>query len=143
MVAVVLGAVALVAFALPLRHALIATQTYRAGYWATVTDGDDFGRFGWRDPAGRGVRGPIAGVPEDGVWDEEGEGTSDISGARIWVSQDGDAHVRESPAEKDMVLGYAGAGLVLGAVLLLLRARYGRRREDVSEDASRWALKGR
>ncbi|MCF3122769.1 hypothetical protein IPZ68_24135 [Streptomyces arenae] len=136
-------AVALVAFVLPLRHAVIATQAYRAGYWATVTDGDDFDHFGWRDPAGHPVRGPVGGVPEDGVWDEEGEGTSDISGARIWVSRGGDAHVRESPAEKDMVLGYAGAGLVLGVVLLYLRARYGRWDEGASQDVSRWALKGR
>ncbi|MFD4631795.1 hypothetical protein ACFVYR_12060 [Streptomyces sp. NPDC058284] len=128
-VAVGLWLAALVAFAVPLCHALLATHTYVSGYWATVTDGDELGDFAWRDPEGRMVRGPVEGVPEDGVWDEEGEGTSSITGDRVWVSRGGEAHISESPAEKDMVLGYAGAGAVAGIVLLILRARHRARGE--------------
>ncbi|MEU8956469.1 hypothetical protein AB0C93_19445 [Streptomyces sp. NPDC048518] len=122
--AVVLWLVAVTAFAVPLRHALVATHTYVSGYWATVTDGDDLDHFAWKDPRGRTMRGAIQGVPEDGVWDEEGEGTSDITGERVWVSRRGDAHIGESPVEKDMVVGYAGAGAVVAVVLLVLRARH-------------------
>ncbi|MEV0502017.1 hypothetical protein AB0I84_31090 [Streptomyces spectabilis] len=145
-VAVALWAAALVAFAVPLRHALVATQAYRAGYWATVTDGRELDDFAWKDPAGRTIRGAVGGVPEDGVWDEEGEGTSDITGDRVWVSRSGVAHISESPVEKDMVVGYAGAGAVGGVVLLVLRARYGRRAEGRERDdtaPSLWSLKGR
>ncbi|MEV7194160.1 hypothetical protein AB0N81_20490 [Streptomyces sp. NPDC093510] len=126
--AVVVWAAALTAFAVPLRHALVATHTYLSGYWATVTDGDELDHFAWRDPQGGTVRGAVRGVPEDGVWDEEGEGTSSVTGDRVWVSPQGVAHISESPAEVDMVLGYAGAGAVLGIVLLVSRARRQARR---------------
>ncbi|MEU7580968.1 hypothetical protein AB0B50_25575 [Streptomyces sp. NPDC041068] len=143
--AVVLWAAALVAFAVPLRHALVATQAYRAGYWATVTDGRELDDFAWRDPAGRTVRGAIEGVPEDGEWDEEGEGTSDVTGRRVWVSREGAAHIGESAVETDMVIGYGGAGAVVGVVLLALRARHGRRTEGEARDdaLSLRALTGR
>ncbi|MFK4071647.1 hypothetical protein [Streptomyces sp. NPDC029674] len=124
----VVWAAVLTAFALPLRHALVATDTYLSGYWATVTDGDELDHFAWRDPQGRTVRGAVRGVPEDGVWDEEGEGTSSIAGDRVWVSAQGVAHISESPAQQDMVVGYAGAGVVLGVVLLVSRARHQARR---------------
>ncbi|MFI8930711.1 hypothetical protein ACIG3E_23945 [Streptomyces sp. NPDC053474] len=144
-VAVVLWVTALVAFAIPLRHALVATQAYRAGYWATITDGRELDDFAWKDPTGQTLHGSVEGVPEDGVWDEEGEGTSDITGDRVWVSRNGVAHISESPVEKDMVVGYAGAGAVGGIALLVLRARYGRRTEGLERNntPSLWSLKGR
>lgn len=106
---------AIVAFTLPLRHALVANHAYLSGYWATITDGRTEDDFAWRDPAGRSVRGPVEGEPEDGVWDEEGEGTSDITGDRVWVGRAGDAH-RVPPPRAHMVVGYTGAALVAGVV---------------------------
>ncbi|MFH8611687.1 hypothetical protein ACH4D5_29810 [Streptomyces sp. NPDC018029] len=129
----VVWAAVLVAFAVPLRHALVATDTYLSGYWATVTEGDELDHFAWQDPQGRTVRGAVRGVPEDGEWDEEGEGTSSITGDRVWVSAQGVAHISESPAQQDMVVGYAGAGAVLGIVLLVSRARRRARRSPPTE----------
>lgn len=131
----VLWLLALIAFALPLRHALVATHTYVSGYWTSVTDGRELDDFAWKDPSGRTVRGAVQGVPEDGVWDEEGEGTSNITGDRIWVSRQGVAHISESPAEKDMVVGYAGAGVVVGLVALVLWARHKAREGRMAQDA--------
>ncbi|MEV1018779.1 hypothetical protein [Streptomyces sp. NPDC050264] len=110
-----------IAFVLPLRNALIATHAYLSGYWATVTDGRNIDDFAWRDPSGRTVRGPIAGEPEDGVWDEEGEGTSDITGDRVWVSREGRAY-RVPPPRGDMAVGYGGVATVTGVVGYVLWA---------------------
>ncbi|MEV5613007.1 hypothetical protein [Streptomyces sp. NPDC052225] len=125
-VRVVLWLAAGVAFVVPLRFAAVATHAYVAGYWATVVDGREEDHFAWRDQDGRLVRGPVEGEPEDGVWDEEGEGTSDITGDRVWVSAEGDAH-RVPPPQADMAAGYTGAGVVAAAVGHVLWAGRGSR----------------
>ncbi|MYT68157.1 MULTISPECIES: hypothetical protein [unclassified Streptomyces] len=122
---VVLVSCAAAAFVVPLRLALVANREYVQGYWATVTDGKEEGDFAWKSPAGRTRRGPIEGEPADGVWDEEGVGTSDITGDRVWVARAGDAH-RVPPPRSRMVVGYGGAGLVAGVACYVVWVR----RED-------------
>ncbi|MCN9242004.1 hypothetical protein NGF19_14590 [Streptomyces sp. RY43-2] len=111
--------VALVVVALPLGYGLFSTHAYLSGYRTVVTDGHGPDVFAWRDPAGHTVRGPIDGVPEDGVWDEEGLGM-DVTGQQIWVSAQGEAYA-ESPRRTDMFIGYAGTALALGLVAYVVR----------------------
>ncbi|MEV5985820.1 hypothetical protein AB0L85_12445 [Streptomyces sp. NPDC052051] len=65
--------VALIVVALPLGYGLFSTHACLSGYRTAVTDGRGPDVFAWKDPAGRTVRGPIDGVPEDGVWDKEAD----------------------------------------------------------------------
>ncbi|MET8473076.1 hypothetical protein [Streptomyces sp. NPDC004856] len=124
-VRVAVWAAVLVAFALPLRHGLLATRAYLDGYWATadqVGDRNTSETFRWRTPRGEAVHGVVHGLGEKGYFDEPVEEDAESYPVRIWVSGAGSAHYDEAPPEAAMVFGYGAALAVAGATAYVLWA---------------------
>ncbi|MFJ8948784.1 hypothetical protein ACIRO1_01670 [Streptomyces sp. NPDC102381] len=122
-------ALVLVAFALPLRHALVATRAYVDGYWATANEKAENSEkaassdtFVWKSPHGEAVHGIVHGLAEKGYYDEALEPGQTLGPLRIWVSASGSAHVDEAPPESAMLFGYGAALAVAGATAYVLWA---------------------
>ncbi|MER5437468.1 hypothetical protein [Streptomyces sp. NPDC002790] len=124
-VRIVLWALVLVAFALPLRHGLLATRAYVDGYWATanqIGESNTSETFAWKTPRGEAVHGFVHGLGEQGYFDEALEDGQQMGPLRVWVSASGSAHVDEAPPENAMVFGYGAALAVAGATAYVLWA---------------------
>ncbi|MFF3491807.1 hypothetical protein ACFYWS_10700 [Streptomyces sp. NPDC002795] len=122
----VVWALLLLAFALPLRHALVATHAYVGGYWATANEANEAAEngdtFTWKSPHGEAVHGGVHGLAEKGYYDEALEPGQRLGPLRIWVSASGSAHVDEAPPESSMVFGYGAALAVAGATAYVMWA---------------------
>ncbi|MFZ3572169.1 hypothetical protein ACOKM5_35145 [Streptomyces sp. BH097] len=130
-VRVAVWALVLLAFALPLRHGLVATRAYVDGYWASASEDKPADpatydwtdpRFTWKTPHGETVHGEVHGLGEKGYFDEAPEPGARWHALRIWVSASGSAHVDEAPPEAAMVFGYGAALAVAGATAYVLWA---------------------
>ncbi|MFJ9173310.1 hypothetical protein [Streptomyces sp. NPDC102360] len=132
-VRVVVWGLVLVAFALPLRHGLMATRAYVDGYWSTanqVGESNTSETFTWKSPQGEAVHGIVHGLGEKGYYDEALEEGQRLGPLRVWVSASGSAHVDEAPPESAMVFGYGAALAVAGATAYVMWAM--RRARDPS-----------
>ncbi|MGY0488171.1 hypothetical protein [Streptomyces sp. WG-D5] len=121
----VVWVVVLTAFALPLRHALVANLAYVRGYWSTayqVGDPNTSEAFTWMSPREEAVHGVVHGLAEKGFFDEPVEDEVVRSPVRVWVSATGSAHFGEAPPEHAMVFGYGGAFAVAAATAYVMWA---------------------